>query len=330
MQDSRAVTIEGTEDIAEEHLMAAPIVTQNTLNGLLVVWRIGLGEEFTQTEFEFLRSLAQQAAIAVENARLFEETQERAEELAVLNDMARDLSAEMNINAIAETANRYVNRLIETTNFFIALLDERKDQVSFPIFIEKNQRISVPPSRSEKGLTEFIIKTKEPLFIPNNFRERIKSLRLKEILPKNKEIPSCWLGVPLLVGNRAVGAMVVCSFDAPDLFIEHDKDLLTTIASQVAIALENARLFKDAQSRARREKILREITAHIRATNDPEMIAKAAVRELGQALGVSTFIRLGGSETLSKQEEIQPGKLKKKDKKSGPTIKSKNAVKGGI
>jgi hypothetical protein len=98
------------------------------------------------------------------------------------------------------------------------------------------------------------------------------------------------------------------------LYGENDKELLSAIASQVAIAFENARLFNEAQSRARREKILREITAHIRATNDPETIAKSAVRELGQALGVSTFIHLGNTRTANDN--------KKKSNKSKP--KSKN------
>jgi GAF domain-containing protein len=105
--------------------------------------------------------------------------------------------------------------------------------------------------------------------------------------------------------------MTVQSYDTPDLYSEHDKDLMTTIAGQVAIAMENARLFKDAQARARREKILREITARIRATNDPEMIAKTAVRELGRALGVPTFIRLGGNEVVSNQE-VETGKANNK------------------
>jgi GAF domain-containing protein len=105
--------------------------------------------------------------------------------------------------------------------------------------------------------------------------------------------------------------MTVQNFSSPNIYREHDRDLMMTVASQVAIAMENAKLFKEAQARARREKILREITARIRATNDPEMIAKAAVRELGQALGVPTFIRLGSDVMLSSQEvEIQDGKDK--------------------
>lgn len=301
-KNSDAITISGTKDYPNEHLMAAPIISQNQLSGLLAVWRIGENEQFSETELEFLISLAQQAAIAIENARLFEETQERAEELSVLNEMARELSAEMNINSIAETAYRYINRLIDTTNFYIALFDENRSLISFPLFIEGRARISIPSRKPEKGLTEFVIQSKEPLFLANNVAEKIISMGLEVILAGNQEPPLCWLGVPLLVSNKPIGTMTVQSYDSPNLFTEHDKDLMMTIASQVAIAMENARLFKDAQARARREKILREITARIRATNDPEMIAKAAVRELGQALNVSTFIHLGGNQVLTSQE----------------------------
>jgi GAF domain-containing protein len=310
-----AITIQGTEDRPHEHLMAAPILSQNQLSGLLAVWRVGENEQFSETELEFLASLAQQAAIAVENARLFEETQERAEELSVLNEMARELSAEMNINSIAETAYRYINRLIDTTNFYIALYDEHKNLISFPVFIEEHIRTNVPPRKSENGLTEHVIQSKEPLFLASNVSEHMNSMGLEAILTGNKVSALCWLGVPLLVGNKPIGAMTVQSFDTPDLYSEHDKDLLTTIASQVAIAMENARLLKDAQARARREKILREITARIRATNDPEMIAKTAVRELGQALGVPTFIRLGGNKIVNSQE-VETGEVNKNSEKT--------------
>ena len=296
------IAIIETEEQSHKHLMAAPILSQNQLNGLLAVWRIGEAKQFSETELEFLISLAHQAAIAVENARLFEETQERAEILSVLNEMARELSAEMNINSITETAYRYITRLIDTTNFYIALNEEPNGLIHFPLFIEENVRINVPSRRPANGLTEYVIRTKEALFLANDVNEQIISLELDGILIGNKESALCWLGVPLLVGNKPIGVMTVQSFDTPNLYGEHDKELMMTVASQVAIAMENARLFKDAQARARREKILREITAHIRATNDPETIAKAAVRELGQALGVQTFIRLGGNEVTSSQE----------------------------
>jgi PAS domain S-box-containing protein len=72
--DKRAVTIQGTDDdTTDEHLMAAPVMLQDRLTGLLVIWREGKGTDFNQNEFDFLTSLAQQTAIAIENARLFED-----------------------------------------------------------------------------------------------------------------------------------------------------------------------------------------------------------------------------------------------------------------
>ena len=63
------------------------------------------------------------------------------------------------------------------------------------------------------------------------------------------------------------------------------------------------RLLVQAQSRARREQILREITSRVRATNDPDMIIRTAVRELGEALNMSTFIRMGSADNLAQKPQ---------------------------
>ena len=494
--DRRAITIQGTSDATDEHIMAAPILLQDNLSGLLVVWRVGPKELFTETEFEFLLSLAQQAAIAVENARLFDETiqrteelaaineiiasanqslelkatlttvlekvlastgfdgglitmfntargkleravriglpgkspadpaqglenslcnyvfrtgkpmvngdiskgvpegidvssdvkaglrgyigipiqtkgrvlgtlcifrylnefipentfnlvqtiggqlgftidnallfdqtQERAEELTILNEMARELSSEMNITRISETAYHYVNRLVDSTNFFIAIYDEQTSQITMPIVVNEGQRINAAPRRLGNGLTDYVIRNKTPLYIPENVPERMRELGLEVITIGNDKMALSWLGVPYVVGNRVVGAMVVQSVETANLYSEHDRDLLLTVSSQVAIALENARLFRDAQSRARREKLLREITARVRATTDPEMIAKIAVREVGQALGVSSYIQIENSEeNLHKNKPSQTGEQTAQKKSA---TKRRNSQKGG-
>src|SRR6185503_1446162 len=90
------ITINGTERVdLFEHLMGVPVLSANRVTGLLAVWRNGEGREFTQTELEFLTSLALQTAIAIENARLFQETQEalekaryRVEAENLVNDIA--------------------------------------------------------------------------------------------------------------------------------------------------------------------------------------------------------------------------------------------------
>lgn len=79
-----AVTVAGTRSTDYEHIMGMPILSLDRVTGLMAVWRTGEGKDFTSTELDFLGSLAQQAAIAIENARLFQETQKSESELRAL------------------------------------------------------------------------------------------------------------------------------------------------------------------------------------------------------------------------------------------------------
>ena len=74
--DPRAVTISGTEDEANEHMMVVPLLANDELKGLMAVWRAGEGLEFTEFELEFLTNLSRQAVIALQNSQLFAEAQE--------------------------------------------------------------------------------------------------------------------------------------------------------------------------------------------------------------------------------------------------------------
>jgi PAS domain S-box-containing protein len=76
MSDARALVISGTVQLSHEHLMAVPVLSGDKLTGIMAVWRTGEGIGFQPSELEFLTGLARQAAIAIENARLFEATRE--------------------------------------------------------------------------------------------------------------------------------------------------------------------------------------------------------------------------------------------------------------
>jgi GAF domain-containing protein/CheY-like chemotaxis protein len=74
--DPRGIQIKGTEDVPYEHLMAVPLLANDSLKGLMAIWRTGKGKDFIEPELEFLNSLARQAVIAVQNAQLFAEAQQ--------------------------------------------------------------------------------------------------------------------------------------------------------------------------------------------------------------------------------------------------------------
>jgi GAF domain-containing protein len=122
-----------------------------------------------------------------------------------------------------------------------------------------------------------------------------------EFVPlKDDETPSqSWLGVPLLVGERVLGVISVQSVQKPNLYDAHDRDILATIASQAAIAIENARLFQEARRRAQETAALAEVGREISTTLDLEtVLSKIAsyARDLFQAESSAVYLpQPGGS-----------------------------------
>ncbi len=108
-----------------------------------------------------------------------------------------------------------------------------------------------------------------------------------------------WLGVPIVSSQNILGAIVVQNLATNEIFSLHHRDLLEAVASQAAIALENARLFEQIQARARRERILRQVTARVRATADVDSILRTAAKEVGRALGRQSFVYLGNGDPES-------------------------------
>jgi PAS domain S-box-containing protein len=204
---------------------------------------------WSQDEQLLVKQVADQLSLALENARLFQETQSRAEELSVLNEMGRELSTNLDPNAIAEVIYRYTSRLMDTSYFFVALYDEKNEEKSYPLAYEEGQRIHLSPSKlGNRGFSDYIIRNKKLVFAPNDVLGHMKRLGIEFVPLAEDEMPSqAWLGVPLLIGDRVLGLISVQSVQHPNLYDAHDRDLLATIASQAAIAIENARLLQDTQ-----------------------------------------------------------------------------------
>ena len=234
---------------------------------------------WSQDEQLLVKQVADQLSLALENARLFQETQSRAEELSVLNEMGRELSTKLETSAIAEVVYRYTSRLMDTSNFYVALYDEKNQEKSFPLVFEEGRRIHLQPSKlGIGGFTDYIIRNKKIVFAPNDVLGYMKLLGIEFApLSDDETVSQSWLGVPLLVGERVLGVIAVQSVQKPNLYDAHDRDILATIASQAAIAIENARLFQEARRRAQETAALAEVGREISTTLDLEtVLAKIA------------------------------------------------------
>lgn len=264
-----------------------------------IVGRIYIGyvqdHEFLDEESAMLGDIARRVAGHIESRRLLDETRANAAEFAVLYELGRSLSAQLSMSQVLDQVHQGVADLMDATNFYIGLYDRDQAQVSFPLNVtesEVDEHITVIDAG--EGLTGYVLQTGESLLI----EEDVARWMDDHGIPTVGEPAQCWLGVPLIVGGEVQGVIAVQDYKAPRAFDASDRNRLSAIASQAAVAIQNAQLFEEIQTRVRHEQVLREISARVRSTSDPDLILRAAVQELGMALGRRTFARLGTREDL--------------------------------
>ena len=165
-----------------------------------------------------------------------ERTQAEALENAVL-EISRAANEADDLGELLRAVHGAVGRLMDARNFYVALFDPERDEVSFPHFVDETDPTPAP-HRHGRGLTEYVLRTGTPQFVDNEVFEDL--LQRGEI--DSEGAPSIdWLGVPLLAGGRAIGAIVVQSYDKGTHYSKHELDILTFVSRQVAGAIERRR-----------------------------------------------------------------------------------------
>lgn len=243
--------------------------------------------QFTDDEIRRLTTLGQQAAVTIQSIRLFAQAEARAGELAILNEMVSELTTMLAVEPILEAIYRFSSRLMDTTNFYIAMHNGLTNEISFPIAVEENKRVHWQTRPFSNGMTEYLLQTGQPLFVEDGLEKWLRSQGVDSIGSPSQS----WMGVPLRLGNEVVGVIALQSLQ-PRFYSREQFDLLNAISNQAAIAIQNARQFQHEQARAHRQQLLREIAAKVRGSADVDTIMRTAVQEIGQVLGRQTFVYL--------------------------------------
>ncbi len=238
---------------------------------------------FSRNHLDLLSRLTHQAAVAIRNAGRYEETTLRAEHLAIINRMAHAMGKTLNLEDLMRTVYREIEAAFELDAFFLALYDEEANEVDYRLQVDGSV---MPPPESKPlgtGLTASVIKEKEPLLIRDFEKER-------EHLPPAElwgtmSIPASWLGVPMKVADRTVGVISVQAY-RPHAYGEVEQQLLTTIAEQVAVGVENIRLYEETSQRLAQTQVLREIMLAAASTLDFDLVLKRTLKALHTTMGV--------------------------------------------
>lgn len=210
-------------------------------------------EPFHQQKLDLLQTLAPQLAMVVHNSRLHQAAHLQVKRLSVLNDVARAISTTIEMDDLLELIYQQLSRVIATDTYFVALYDQETGYMDLRILFDEGERF--PPQKVPvgRGLSSLVIREKKPLLVRQLSRE-IQSLPVEPIVMGQAKFSESWLGVPMMTGERFLGLLVVASYQ-PHAFDEDDVALLTNVANQAALALDNAWHHQQVEEQARRDSL---------------------------------------------------------------------------
>lgn len=265
--------------------LGVPLMAAGQPIGVLLV-QSEQPKAFGQEEQRLLEVLAAQTASGIELRLLRQERSRRATELGILHEIGRAMALLPTLDDLLEAIYRQVGRVLDASNFYIALYDAERDEVTFALDVSEGE-ITRPYSsrRAGRGLTEYIIRNRTPLLIEERVEERLAELGIQAI----GRTAQSWLGVPLLSADRVVGVMAVQSYTSPGAYRKRHLDFLTTIASQAAVAIENARLLQALHQRVEDLSFLHEATQAILGAETEEELFERIREQVGRVADASNF-----------------------------------------
>src|SRR5919197_5359814 len=223
-----------------------PLLTGGTVHGVISLQNVDREDAFTDADVRLLTTLAGSLSVALENVRLFDETkrllgetEQRNAELGVVNEIGTALAKQLDFNAIIDAVGDRVRSIFEVQTGFVALFDPETETISTPYSIDQGQRSSWPDRALGPGLVSHVIRTRQSLRLGSSDDSEAHGA-----LIFGTSDAESWLGVPILAGDRVLGVIALERIPK-NAFSESDERLLSTMASSMGVALENARLFDE-------------------------------------------------------------------------------------
>ncbi len=264
--------------------LAVPLESKGNRIGILALDH-NSPDQYSRRDAELVKDFAAQAVVAIENNHLFGEIRRRTNEIEAVYASALSLTKELQPEVLFEDLYQQIEPLFTPDAYILATFDQNAEMIKVAYATEVGTRqpqaegMLISPDE-KNSLLSWIVHKKSPLLIGNVETDTLP------IQPQQYgQVIRSWLGVPLLVGDRVCGALVVQSYQAQAYTRDHQR-LLQLLGNQVAIALENSRLFEDSRRRLSRLTSLHEIDQAISGSIDLKMTMDVLVGHLIHTLEV--------------------------------------------
>ncbi|MBI4789101.1 MAG: GAF domain-containing protein [Chloroflexi bacterium] len=208
---------------------------------------------YNLTDLYIFSAFAGQAAVAINNARLFSSSQRRMRQLSVLNEVGRIVSSTIEIDRLLELIYEQVQRIILADAYYVALLNPSDQTMTIELLVDEGERF--PPRRLPQGtgLVNAVVERRAPLLL-RNVKAELAALEVEPVPIGKPRASESWLGVPMITSEHMIGVLAIGSYQA-GAFGEDDQEILQNVATQAAIAVDNARHHAEVEEQARRDSL---------------------------------------------------------------------------
>lgn len=221
-------------------LMILPISSSQSLYAIAI--QSSEFGHFKSNEIDLARTIGNQAAIALENADLYQSTLATAERLSILNQVSFEIGANLNPEDIYRAVHDAASKLMPVDAFIVALYDEETNEVDGAYIVDMGQRISGVRLPAGQGLAGQVIATGQPILTLQSSEVEARG----GVIIGEKGTPHSIVVVPMVSGGKVIGALSAQSYQF-NAYSENDQQILSTLANQATVAIQNARLLTETQ-----------------------------------------------------------------------------------
>jgi len=263
--------------------MCVPLIMRGEAIGYITIDNKEVGA-YGPSEAALAQAFANQAAVAIENARLYNTTRELADRLMVLHQASQDvIGASTDPEDIYRTVHEAAAQLMPCEAFAIFILDEEAQEIGGVYLMDREGRSPAMRIPVSAGLSGHIIKTGCPVLVYD--LDKTGQLDGVDVVHYGSPDPvRALIAVPMRVGDKIIGSLFAQSY-LPHQYTPEDQLLLEMLAAHAAVALDNARLFEDTNMRLKEVNTLYQIIQEVVASLDVDEILVRVVNSLQEDFG---------------------------------------------
>lgn len=223
-------------------ILCVPLVSKEKIIGVIEMINKKSGK-FTKDDERLLKIFSSQVAIAIENSRLFQKAEEKIRNLTALSEVSAIITSSLELKEVLKSIMEMATKLMKAEASSLMLIDEKTQELVFEEALgEKEEKVKKIKLRIGEGIAGYVAKFGIPLLISDAYSDprfnpevdKFTGFRTKSIL--------C---VPLKIKDKIIGVVEVLNRIDKKSFDEDDKELFSALANHAAIAIENARLYKE-------------------------------------------------------------------------------------